>query len=411
MVKFYKKENGIKAARIGIIVMAHVVALVVIYFMSGFGDSGSEGRGLATAGANGIVNWSSDSPNAQAPTVATASIDSRAADLSGYNAEEGGGSVRAVVPEISSRERFAPRRPNEAPAQTSGGRSAPRRGASPQSIGADDTVLTPLGGPGAGNRQPSSIIAPNQASEIIRYTIRSGDSLWAISKRFGVTRDELQSVNPGLTVNIQAGQIINVPRKGSATGGATVSGSFQASTPTPVVPQGNVYTVKSGDVLSRIAANQGVTLSELRAANQLSGDLIRVGQKLVIPQTGSSRNASALQNRGQGLQVVVAPGDSIFSIAERYNVSARDIVLRNNIQDPALINPGQTLFIPSSNALSGRQPETTASPTSPTPRATPAAPTPPAETIPEDQPLRLLDEEDFLEDEELIEQPVIPIEN
>ena len=110
------------------------------------GDTDSEGKGLATAGANGIVNWSSDSPNAQAPTVTTASIDSRAANVSGYNAEEGGDSVRAVVPEISSRERFAPRRPNGGQAQNGSIRSVPTRGTSAQSINSDESVLT-FGGP------------------------------------------------------------------------------------------------------------------------------------------------------------------------------------------------------------------------------------------------------------------------
>ena len=405
MVDFYKKENGIKAARIGIILAAHVVALVVIYLMSGFGDTDSEGIGLATAGANGIVNWSSDSPNAQAPTVTTASIDSRAEYLSGYNAEEGGDSFRAVVPEISSRERFAPRRPNGGHTQTGSIRSAPTRGTSAQSINSDESVLTPLGGPSVSNNQASSIIASVPASDIIRYTIQSGDSLWAISKKFGISRDELHSVNPGLTVNIQVGQVINVPRSASAA----PAGSYQA--PAPAVTQGNVYTVKSGDVLSRIAANQGVTLSELRSANQLSGDLIRVGQKLIIPRSGGARGSSALQNRGQGLQVVVASGDSIFSIAEKYNVSPRDIVLRNNIQDPALVNPGQTLFIPSQSSQSTRQSNPAATPSQSTPRTAPSIPSPPPETIPEDPPLRLLDEEDFLQDEEMIEQPVIPIEN
>ena len=87
------------------------------------------------------------------------------------------------------------------------------------------------------------------------------------------------------------------------------------------------------------------------------------------------------------------------------------IVLHNNIQDPALINPGQTLFIPSNNSRNVPKPETI---DSPEPRSTgePAVnPSPPAETIPEDPPLRLVDEEEFLQDEELIEQPVIPIDN
>ena len=409
MVKFYKKENGVKAARIGIIVAAHIVAVAIVCLMSGFGDRGSKREGLSTAGANGIVNWSSDSPNAQAPTVTTASIDSRASDLSGYNAEEGGVSVRTAVPEISSRERFAPRRPNSSRSPTTSAGTAPTRGNPSSSMNNDDSVLTPLGGPAVRSGQPSSIVAPAQASDIIRYTVRNGDSLWAISKKFGVSRDALHSVNPGLTVNIQVGQVINVPRSSSAP----ISASSATSSPisSVVAPQGNVYKVKSGDVLSRIAANQGVTLSELRAANQLSGDLIRVGQKLVIPKSGGPSRQSSLANRGQGLQVVVAPGDSIFSIAERYNVLARDIVLHNNIQDPALINPGQTLFIPSNNSRNAPKPETI---DSPEPRSTgePAVnPSPPVETIPEDPPLRLLDEEEFLQDEEQIEQPVIPIVN
>ena len=409
MVDFYKKENGIKAARFGIIVAAHLVALAVVYLMSGFGDTGLERKGLATAGANGIVNWSSDSPNAQAPTVTTASIDSRAANVSGYNAEEGGDSVRAVVPEISSRERFAPRRPNGGQAQNGSIRSAPTRGTSAQSINSDESVLIPLGGPSIFNKQPSSIIVPIQATDIIRYTIQSGDSLWAISKKFGISRDELHSVNPGLTVNIQVGQVINVPRSASATAAVSSDRSYQA--PAPAVTQGNVYTVKSGDVLSRIAANQGVTLSELRSANQLSGDLIRVGQKLVIPLPEGAIGSTAFQRRGQGLQVVVAPGDSIFSIAERYNVVPRDIVLLNNIRDPALVNPGQTLFIPSQSSQSAGQSNPTPTPSQPTPRTTPSTPSPPPEIIPEDPPLMLRDEDDFLQDEEQIEQPVIFIDN
>jgi murein DD-endopeptidase MepM/ murein hydrolase activator NlpD len=101
---------------------------------------------------------------------------------------------------------------------------------------------------------------------------------------------------------------------------------------------------------------------------------------------------------------VVAPGDTLSSIAIRYNVSAKDLILHNDIQNPARINPGQTLFIPSSLST--------------TPRSSPPPvvvekrdPVPTLSTIPEDVPLILPDEDDFLEDEGWIEQPVIQIEN
>jgi LysM repeat protein len=171
--------------------------------------------------------------------------------------------------------------------------------------------------------------------------------------------------------------------------------------------------VKKGDALSRIAASQGVTLSELRSANNFRGDLIRVGQKLVIPNSsGSSRSFSRLANRKQGLQVVVEPGDSLSSIAARYNVSVKDLIKHNNIQNPRLINVGQTFFIPGKNSAAA--PPVSRSQADPTPVLTPPVIAPPTRTtrsIPEDKTLQLIDEDDVFQDEDLIEQPVIPIED
>ncbi len=393
MLGLGKKEIKMKLLRIGVIAGAHVIVIAILYLMSGFGNSGLKDSRVSVAGANGIVNWSSEDPNALAPTVSGTGFDSKASDLTGFNAGDGSSVNRATLPEISSKQRFEPRRP--------GGSEKARPPASTPSRGnVDSGVLTPLGrspAGGSGAGQPQNIIAPSSTSQFIRYTVRSGDSIWGITQKFGVSQSQLQSMNPGLTVNIQPGQVLNVPRSGQAP--EPISDSAQ---PAPVV-DGSIYVVKSGDALSRIAANQGVTLSALRAANNLSGDLIRVGQKLVIPNGRKPSNASS-PSRKQGLQIVVAPGDTVSSIAIRYNVSAKDLILHNDIQNPARITHGQTLFIPSS--LSNR------------PRSSPPPvvvekrdPLPTLSTIPEDAPLILPDEDDFLQDEDLIEQPVIPIEN
>ena len=394
MLGLGEKEIKMKLLRIGVIAGAHVIVIAILYLMSGFGNSGLKDSRLSVAGANGIVNWSSEDPNAFAPTVSGTGFDSKASDLTGFNAGDGSSVNRATLPEISSKQRFEPRRPG-------GSENASPPASTPSRASVDSGVLTPLGrspAEGSGAGQPQNIIAPSSTSQFIRYTVRSGDSIWGITQKFGVSQSQLQSMNPGLTVNIQPGQVLNVPRSGQAP--EPISDSAQ---PAPVV-DGSIYVVKSGDALSRIAANQGVTLSALRAANNLSGDLIRVGQKLVIPNGRKASIAPSPLSK-QGLQIVVSPGDTVSSIAIRYNVSAKDLILHNDIQNPARITPGQTLFIPSS--LSNK------------PRSSPPPivvekkdPVPTLSTIPEDAPLILPDEDDFLQDEGWIEQiPVIQIDN
>ena len=393
MLGLGEKEIKMKLLRIGVIAGAHVIVITILYLMSGFGNSELKDSRVSVAGANGIVNWSSEDPNALAPTVSGTGFDSKASELTGFNAGDGSSVNRATLPEISSKQRFEPRRPGGS-VKASPPASTPSRG------NFDSGVLTPLGrspAEGSGAGQPQNIIAPSSTSQFVRYIVRSGDSIWGITQKFGVSQSQLQSINPGLTVNIQPGQVLNVPRSGEAP--KPISGSAQPAT----VVDGSIYVVKSGDALSRIAANQGVTLSALRAANNLSGDLIRVGQKLVIPN-GRKESIAPSPSRKQGLQIVVAPGDTLSTIAIRYNVSAKDLILHNDIQNPARINPGQTLFIPSSLST--------------TPRSSPPRaviekrdPVPALSTIPEDAPLILPDEDDFLEDEGWIEQPVIQIEN
>ena len=395
MSDFLSKGKNMNLIRFGIIAGAHLVVLAIIYLMSGIGNGDIGDEQIATAGANGIVNWSSKDPGAQSTTVSASGFDSRTNDLAGFNEGDAILEAQTGVPVISSRQRFEPTRP--------GGSS------SPQTLlrSSNNDVLTPVRGqPASGYQQPSDIIARDRASQVIRYTVSNGDSIWGITRRFNVTSAELHSVNPGLTNNIQLGQVLNVPRQSSD------AGSSSAGSPAPQQVEGTFYTVKKGDALSRIAAGQGVTLNALRSANNLRGDLIGVGQKLIIPNSsGSTWAPSPLASRKQGLQVVVEPGDSLSSIAARYNVSIKDLISHNNIQNPRLINVGQTFFIPGSTS-NAAAPAVRSQPVSEPAFSQPviATPGPTTRSIPEDVQLQLVDEDDVLVDEESVEQPVIQIE-
>lgn len=131
--------------------------------------------------------------------------------------------------------------------------------------------------------------------------------------------------------------------------------SFPEKVVTPSIPDGEsfIYTVKSGDVLGRIAEKHGVRVSELKRWNGLRGDNIDIGQKLTIYGDATAKPANkpepvapAPKSSGQGPyeEYVVKSGDSLWIIAKQYpGVSAENIMEWNGGSNN--IRPGQKLKI------------------------------------------------------------------
>jgi membrane-bound lytic murein transglycosylase D len=115
-----------------------------------------------------------------------------------------------------------------------------------------------------------------------------------------------------------------------------------------------VYRVRSGDVLGKIAGNYGVRVVDLKKWNNLSSSMIRVGQRLniwVLPQYNSqTKDAYVAQNQSPPAQAndgfyKVQSGDTLWEISRRYqNVSIEKIKSLNNLSNNS-IKPGQVLRI------------------------------------------------------------------
>jgi LysM repeat protein len=92
------------------------------------------------------------------------------------------------------------------------------------------------------------------------------------------------------------------------------------------------YAVRKGDTLSGIAASTGVGVEQLRAANGLRGNLIRVGQKLHIPATGTVASAAATSEVVAANEIThrVNRGDTLWRIANRYGTSVQQLRRANN---------------------------------------------------------------------------------
>ena len=203
------------------------------------------------------------------------------------------------------------------------------------------------------------------------YTVQKGDNLWTIARRFNVPLNELYAAN-GLDMNsiLRIGQQLQIPVEGgTATVTAQSADTYQPSS----FNQGSTeYTVKRGDSLSKIANQFDTSVRAIKAANGLSSDLIRVGDKLVVPVSSSTGSSSAMS---------AAPSDSISSsstapsfstsgarthtvksgeypgkIASQYDMTTDELLALNGITDPRKLQVGKVLKVSGSSSTANVDP-------------------------------------------------------
>lgn len=123
--------------------------------------------------------------------------------------------------------------------------------------------------------------APAPVPATTEYVVQKGDTFSSIGKKMGVSAKAIADANPGVDPKkLKIGQKLVIPAVAAATATAGAAGAPVASAVEGAV---QTYVVKSGDTLTKIATHFGTTIKALRAANSLTTDRIKVGQKLKIP--------------------------------------------------------------------------------------------------------------------------------
>ena len=100
----------------------------------------------------------------------------------------------------------------------------------------------------------------------------------------------------------------------------------------------NYYVVKKGDSLWSIARANGLTVDELKALNNLSSNVLHVGDTLLIS------SADSTDDDGNDTYYVVKSGDTLWSIARKYNLSVNELKALNNLSSNVL-SVGQRLIV------------------------------------------------------------------
>lgn len=154
------------------------------------------------------------------------------------------------------------------------------------------------------------------------YTVVAGDSLYKIANKFNTTVDEIKRLNNLTSNNLSIGQQLIIKQNISNDNNNNNSNT-------------ETYTVIAGDSLYKIANKFNTTVDEIKRLNNLTGNNLSIGQKLIIKKNTTENNKT----------YTVVSGDSLYKIANKYGTSVDEIKRLNNLTNNNL-SIGQTLLIP-----------------------------------------------------------------
>ncbi len=167
---------------------------------------------------------------------------------------------------------------------------------------------------------PTSLANQALASDYLIYTIKKGDTLYNIAKKYNITLEELINFNEQGTTLLNIGEQILIPVKNDNDNN-----------------DNNLkYVVKPGDTLYNIAKRYNTTADILKNINNLDNNLLKIGDILTIPDTSNYKT------------YVVKDNDTLQNLANYFKVDINNLKKINNLLTDD-ISIGQILLIPNSN--------------------------------------------------------------
>ena len=193
----------------------------------------------------------------------------------------------------------------------------------------------------------------NNSSGKTYYTVQSGDSVWGISNKYGISMNTLVSWN-----NIKNNFIYPGQRLVVKNGSASTTNNKPAQNTTAAKPSNNTntsntgnsgqnqyYTIQSGDSVWAVANKYKISMDQFRQWNNIKNDFIYPGQKVIVKKgsvQGVQAQNSSSQNNSKTYQV--QSGDSVWGIADKFGITMDKLIQLNKIQNN-FIYPGQTLKV------------------------------------------------------------------
>nr|MBP3258572.1 LysM peptidoglycan-binding domain-containing protein [Bacilli bacterium] len=154
------------------------------------------------------------------------------------------------------------------------------------------------------------------------YVVQKGDTLYSIARKYNIPVNDIKTLNNLTSNTLSIGQILKIP---------TINNIDDN------ISSNNTYIVKKGDTLYSIAKKYNLTVDKLKSLNNLSNNLVSIGQVLVVDEV----EAPSLNYN----EYIVGKGDTLYSIARKFGISVNELIQYNNLNSTVL-SVGQVLKIP-----------------------------------------------------------------
>ena len=171
--------------------------------------------------------------------------------------------------------------------------------------------------------------------QVVEIIVKSIIEYLALSDTYKVkSGDTLYSIAKKYNISVNELKELNNLKNNNITIGQVLK--IKSNIPSEEVTEKNYYIVKSGDTLYSIAKKYNTTVDEIKKLNNLKSDNLSIGMELKIKEEPSSTNY---------IDYVVKSGDNLYSIAKKYNTTVDEIKKLNGLTS-GLLNIGMTLKIP-----------------------------------------------------------------
>ena len=154
-----------------------------------------------------------------------------------------------------------------------------------------------------------------------KYIVKEGDTLYSISKKTNVPIDKIKEINSLSSNTIYKGQILYLNDNKQ-------------------IKDTEIYIVQKNDTLYQIAKNNNISVEDLKKINNLSTNQIYIGDKLLVP-----KKSEIIEQDSEYDIYTVQKGDSLWQISNKYNISTKELIDINNLENLTL-QIGQKLLVP-----------------------------------------------------------------